>query len=450
MGEFWVTESGRRTRLFAGRTIDLLTEQIQMNTTHTLIRAARNVLIGWVCATFLSIPAQAQSQAESLSASFRKAAQRVSPALVGIRSMSPTRPFTVPIPSIGPFRPGDFIPSVVPPIAIPEFESNGSGFMIDSDRGYVVTTDGVLLGSSQAMVIFSDGTERVASQIRRDQRSELVLLIVDVKGLNLSAATWGDANALEPGDWVLGLGVARGAPPSLSAGIFSTRRAGSAQHSGEEWLETDIRPSPAISGGPVVNLKGEVVGIDSGFPGRRDTPAGRNYVLPSARVRRIVTELADFGQVRRAYLGVDIEPSAFLPGRPPGQGTLVISGVRPNTPAAAAGLRGGDRIMSVNGKPLLSLGQLQSAVEGAPIGEELTLMVERGGKRIEVKVRPQAQPVPGGPGGGVRSRIEPEQEPGAARGRARGRQRAGQSDPAAPPVKPPDPETPELDPIPKS
>jgi serine protease Do len=175
-----------------------------------------------------------------------------------------------------------------------------------------------------------------------------------------------------------------------------------------------------------------------------------NYVLPAARVRRIASDLADFGQVRRAYLGVDIEPSEFLPGRPAGPGPVVISGVRPNTPAAVAGLRGGDRIMSINGKPLMSLGQLQSAVEAAPIGEELTVLVERGGQRIEVKVRPQAQQVPGSASGGVRSRIEPEPERDAPRGRARGRQRGGQSEPAPPNAKPPGPETPELDPIPKS
>ena len=225
-GEFWVMESGRRTRMSAGRAIDLLTEQIQMTTTQTLIRAARTVSIGWVFAAFLSIPVQAQNQAESLSASFRKAAQRVSPSLVGIRNLAPSRTFNLPIPSVGPFRPGDFIPRGVLPGADLEVESTGSGFVIDSDRGYVVTTEAVLRGSSQAMVVFSDGTERLASQIRRDPRSELIVLIVDVKGLNQSAATWGDASALEPGDWVLALGVARGSPPSLSAGIFSARRAG--------------------------------------------------------------------------------------------------------------------------------------------------------------------------------------------------------------------------------
>jgi serine protease Do len=167
-------------------------------------------------------------------------------------------------------------------------------------------------------------------------------------------------------------------------------------------------------------------------------------------VRRIATDLADFGQVRRAYLGIDIEPLSGLPGRPSGPGTVVISGVRPNTPAAAAGLQGGDRIISVNGKAVLSLGQLQSAVEATPIGEELSMQIERAGQRIDVKVRPQAQPVPSGFGGAVRSRIEPEPERGAGRGPIRGRERRGQGDPVSPKAKPPEPETPELDPIPKS
>ena len=223
-------------------------------------------------------------------------------------------------------------------------------------------------------------------------------MIVDVKGLNLSAATWGDTAALGPGDWVLAMGAGRGSPASLSAGIFSARRPGFPGAPGDEWLETDTRVSPALIGGPLVNLKGEVVGINTASPGRRDGLAGLNHVLPATRVRRIAGDLADFGQVRRAYLGVDIEPVEILPGRPAGPGAVVISGVRPNTPAAAAGLRGGDRIVSVNGKPLLSLGQLQSAVETAPIGEELTVLVERGGQRIEVKVRPQAQPATGSAG----------------------------------------------------
>ena len=173
-----------------------------------------------------SKPAAAQNQAESLSASFRKAAQRVAPALVGVRPMGVSRPLvSVPIPNVGPFRPTDFIPrGVLRNSNEIEFDTTGSGFIADFDRGIVVTSEGVLRGASQAVVVFSDGTDRVASQIRRDPRSDVAILVVDLKGLTATAVTWGESDAIEPGDWVLALGSAGGAPPSLSAGIFSARQ----------------------------------------------------------------------------------------------------------------------------------------------------------------------------------------------------------------------------------
>ena len=283
----------------------------------------------------------------------------------------------------------------------------GSGLLIDADRGLVVTTEQVLRGSSQAAVIFSDGSERPASQIRRDPRVDLALLFVDVKGLNLNTAAWGDSDALEPGDWVLALGSAGGSPPSMSAGIFSARRQGIGVFPGDDWLETDTRSSPANLGGPLVNLKGEVVGINTAFPGRPGGLGGLNYVVPAARARRIATDLAEFGHVRRAYLGVQIEPAEPLPGGPRGAGPVKISSVSAGTPAALAGLRPGDRIKSVNGRSMAGIGMLQSAIETAPVGEELLLSIDRNGASLEVKVRPQAQPVPPGSPGRPGSRIVP-------------------------------------------
>ena len=152
---------------------------------------------------------------------FPKGRVALAPSLVGIRAVGVSRPIvTVPIPSIGQFRPSDFIPRGVLRGGEADAEWIGSGFVIDADRGIVLTTEGVLRGSSQAMVTFAGGTERVASQIRRDPRSELAVLVVDMKGLNAPAAAWGESTALKPGDWVLALGSAGGPPPSMSAGIF--------------------------------------------------------------------------------------------------------------------------------------------------------------------------------------------------------------------------------------
>jgi serine protease Do len=398
-------------------------EQLIMTSKRPVIRIRADLARAVAIVVLLSIPAAAQNQAESLSASFRKAAQRVAPSLVGVRPLGVSRPLvTVPIPNVGPFRPTDFIPrGVLRNSNEVEGDTIGSGFIVDADRGIVVTTEGVLRGSSQAVVVFSDGTERVASQIRRDLRSDVAILVVDLKGQGASAASWGDSNALEPGDWVLALGSAAGSPPSMSAGIYSARRRGIGPAAGLEWLETDVRIGPVYWGGPIVNLKGEVVGMSGTLPNSAPLPSGSHYILPAGRIRRIAADLAEFGQVRRGYLGVQVEPLEIL-GRAPGApGGVVISSVGAGTPAAAAGLRPGDRILSANGRRLISLGQLQAVVEETPIGEELTLLVDRNGGRMEVKLRPQAQPGPAEAAGVSRSRIEGagSREPGQERVRSR-------------------------------
>ncbi len=404
-----------------------------MSSKGPVVRTAR--LLGHVLliAAVTSIPAAAQNQAESLSASFRKAAQRVAPSLVGIRAAGVSNPLVrVPIPSVGPFRPGDFIPRGVLRGGEPEGDAIFSGIVIDADRGIVVTTEGGLRGSSQATVLFLDGSERPASQIRRDGRSEVAVLVVDLKGMNLSSASWGDSDALEPGDWVLALGSPGGSPPSMSAGIYSARRRGLVPGPGDEWLETDTRLGAAGLGGPLVNLKGEVIGMSALLPGRARDPLGLSYALPAARARRIAAELVDFGQVRRGYLGVQVEPIDPLSGNP---GAVVISSVSAGTPAAAAGIRSGDRIMSANGQRLTRLAQLQAIVEETPIGSEMTLLIDRGGQRIEVKVSPQPQPGPIETRGMPRSRIEGDGRRDPARERVRSRVVPARPAPESPSTK---------------
>jgi serine protease Do len=417
-----------------------------MTSFRPLVRTARDLGGVLIVAALMSTPAVAQNQAESLSASFRKASQQVAPALVGIRPIGLARPLVkIPIPAAGPFRPGDFIPRGV--LRGNEVESDilgsiGSGLVIDADRGIVVTTDGVLRGSSQVMVIFSDGTERPASQIRRDPRSDLTVLVVDLKGTNTTAASWGDSDALEPGDWVLALGATGGSPPSMSAGIYSAKRRGVGPASGLEWLETDTGGGPNYWGGPIVNLKGEVVAMSGTLP--NGAPPGAPYVLPANRIRRIAADLVEFGQVRRGYLGVQVEPVDPMSREP---GAIVISSVGAATPAAMAGMRPGDRIASANGRKLIFLGQLQAVIEETPIGNEVTLQIDRNGQRIEVKVRPQAQSAALESAATPRSRIEGARPRDPDRDRVRSR--VVPARPVPQPANPADASEPSsLDPIP--
>ncbi len=187
--------------------------------------------------------------------------------------------------------------------------------------------------------------------------------------------------------------------------------------------------------------------MNASLPGRPRELGGFNHVLPAARIRRIATDLVQFGQVRRGYLGVQVEPLELVAGRTGAPGGVVISSVGAGTPAAAAGLRPGDRIVSANGRKLVMLGQLQAVVEETPIGEELTLLVDRNGQRLEVKVRPQAQPGPAALPGMPRSRIESDGRVDPGPGRVRSR--VVPARPAPQPAKPSDSSDPtSLEPIP--
>jgi serine protease Do len=412
-----------------------------------VIRIARALALAIV----LAGPAFGQSPPESLSASFRKAVDRAGAAVVTVRPIGIAAQFPlVPRPAIGAPLLRDLLPRRAFGAGEPA-EPAGSGLVIDAERGYVLTNEHVLAGSSQAAVILADGRERRTSQIRRDARTDLALLAIDPTGLNLKTASWGDSSLLDAGDWAVSIGRPAASAPAISAGIVSARRIGIGIAPADEWIETDAVVNFASSGGPLVNLKGEVVGLCTLLAAGRGGLDGMRYAIPASRARRIAGDLAEFGRVRRAFLGVQIapvEPSG--PEGVAGEASVVISSVSPGTPAAEAGLRPGDRLLRVDGKAIMTTVGLQSLVEFAPIGEEMKLIIERAGKRLEVKVRPQAQPAPGGrvgPGMGAPFEAQPWRGPVPGGIRAPGRNLPRREAPGA--GNPPGEEEPSaLDPIP--
>ena len=266
------------------------------------------------------LPRLAQTQAESLAASFRKAAERVAPAVVAVRPLDPSYPLTsAPNAPIGPIRPFGAGPRLSFRVGEAEREPMGSGVVVDAKHGYILTNDHVLLGSSRAAVVLADGRERIVSQVRRDPGVDLAVLVVDPTGLNLTQAKLGDPNALRPGDWVLIHRAGR----RLIAGAFVRHLqlrgdgAWARPALSEEWLETDAAVNSLNSGGPLVNLDGEVVGINTAQTGRRGQVAGMGFALPADRARRVAADLIAYGRVRRAFLGVQIEPAdRSSPDRP--------------------------------------------------------------------------------------------------------------------------------------
>jgi serine protease Do len=356
----------------------------------TLLRSWRWVVAGaWVWLVWGAVGpgfAWGQGEAEALSASFRKASQRVLPAVVTVRAVgveiviNPLDPPGWRGPFGGPFR---------PPGPLPSREPMGSGVVIDAEKGFVLTNDHVLQGASRVLVILHDGRERMAAQVRRDPKSDLALLIIDGKGL--TAADWGDSDALAVGDWVLAVGQPFGLSGTVTAGIISGKGRGIDEVQYEDLIQTDAAINPGNSGGPLVNLKGEIVGINTAIKTSGGGFEGVGFAVPASRARRVVADLAEHGRVRRAYLGIAINAvDAGTAERLERPGAVLITAVSRDSPAAEAGLRPGDVIVNLQGRPLRGVGALQSAIETAPVGQPLSLAIDRDGNPFSVEIRPRA------------------------------------------------------------
>ena len=352
----------------------------------------------------------AQGEAQTLSASFREASRRVLPAVVTVRAVD-----AAPRPS----GPAPFVQVGPPPRS-----AGGSGLVVDAARGLVLTNDHIVEPPGAArgpisrredhdgpplVVILSNGRERPVKEVRRDPRSDLALLTIDPQGLR--QAEWGDSEALDTGDWVLAIGQPFGLSDTVTAGIVSGKGRGLGLGQYEDLIQTDAAINPGNSGGPLVNLKGEVVGINAAIRSLNGGYDGVGFAVPSARARRVAADLAEFGRVRRSYLGLRIgrlgPDDADRVGRP---GSVPIVSAVEGGPGAAAGLRPGDVIVAVAGKPVGGTGAFQSLIEGSPAGEPLALTVWAEGQEREVSVRPaplpDSGPAPSPPPAPTPGRIE--------------------------------------------
>ncbi len=338
----------------------------------------------------------AQQEAESMSTSFRKAAERVLPSVVAIRMAPgiggttlrpafPRGPWSV-LEGTGSF-PGRGMMGGMP---------GGSGFVIDAQRGLILTTASNVDGASQVWVVLADGREATTTRVILDPRSDLAVLSIDPKSGLTSQAEWGASEALQLGDWVLSIARPTGTTWAVSAGIVSgIEPAQSGPMNGEqELIRSDVKLAASGSGGPLINLAGQVVGINRVGPAVGPRYDDFNAAIPSAHARRVVSELVEHGRVRRGYLGLSVGAGGFIaPNQPSG---LIVSGVSPSSPAVEAGFQIGDRIVSIDGRAVTELDSLARAVDSAPIGQEFRVEVERGGKRTELNVKSRPRPEPGG------------------------------------------------------
>jgi serine protease Do len=263
----------------------------------------------------------------------------------------------------------------------------GSGFVINAD-GYVVTNYHVVAGASEIRVRFADGREVPGKVVGGDAKTDLALL--KVEGTGLPVIPLGDSSRLEVGEPVMAVGNPFGLEQTVTTGIVSAtgRSIGAGPY--DDFIQTDASINPGNSGGPLVNARGEVIGVNTAIASGGGGSVGIGFAIPTNLAKPIVAQLAETGRVTRAWLGVSIQPLtselATSFGLPDTAGALVGS-VMENSPAARVGLKQGDVITKYDGRPVARSTDLPRAVAETPVGREVPIEVMRDGKRLALTVK---------------------------------------------------------------
>ncbi len=271
--------------------------------------------------------------------------------------------------------------------------SLGSGFIIDP-QGYVVTNNHVVQGADKITVRTQDGDEYEAKIVGRDREVDIALLKIEADK-PLPHVEWGDSGKVRVGDWVLAIGNPFGLGGTVTAGIISARHRDISDSPYADFLQTDASINRGNSGGPMFDLEGRVVGINTAIFSPTGGNIGIGFAIPANQARKVVAQLREFGYAKRGYLGVTIQPidkvTAEALGLEKPEGAIVAQ-VSPGSPAAEGGIRSGDVIIAFNGKPISDSNDLVRAVSDAGVGKKVTVDLLRNGKRLTVSVTTAERP----------------------------------------------------------
>jgi serine protease Do len=264
----------------------------------------------------------------------------------------------------------------------PRAHGFGSGFIIDP-QGVIVTNHHVVDGADEVSIELSDGRKFVSKDIKSDPKTDLAIVRVQTKE-PLPHLTFGDSTAMEIGDRVLAVGAPFGLTGTVTSGIISAKQRNLHLNMYENFLQTDAAINPGNSGGPLVNLNGEVIGVNSAIKSRSGGWQGVGLAIASNMARDITTQLCKDGTVHRGYLGVQIKEDK--------QKGVLVAKVFEGSPAAKAGLKDGDVITALGGKPVENGRALQSIVAALPLDKPVSVAVMRDGEKKELSVTIAEQP----------------------------------------------------------
>lgn len=312
--------------------------------------------------------------------------EKVMPAVVNIRALGPAN---VP-------PPGDSRAFRLPT----EEENLGSGVIIDAGSGYVVTNRHVIDGARVVQVMLSDGRRLEATRVGVDPATDLAVIRIPAE--QLQGVPMFDSDALRVGDFVVAIGNAFGLSHTVTSGIVSgLGRSGLGYDSVEDFIQTDASVNPGNSGGALVNLRGELVGINTAILAPGGNASGVSFAIPIKLVRAVVEQIVEHGEVRRGELGAQMQDltrdlaSAY---RIPAGSGAVLTRITPRSAADKAGLQAGDLVLEINGHSVRDANDLRNRVGLVRVGDTLELGLMRNGSRLTLRVRmrdPQLHSVDG-------------------------------------------------------
>ncbi len=271
----------------------------------------------------------------------------------------------------------------------------GSGFIVSAD-GYILTNAHVVSGASEVTVKLTDRREFTAKVVGTDERTDVAVLKIDAE--NLPTVRLGDASQLKPGEWVIAIGSPFGFESSVTAGIVSATSRSMGSNNYAPFIQTDVAVNPGNSGGPLFNMKGEVVGINSQIYSRTGGYMGLSFAIPIDVASDVQEQLVETGKVTRSRIGVSIQDvdaqlaDSFGLDRPRG---ALVAMVEQDGPGAKAGIQPGDVILEVDGTEIETSAQVPLLVSSKKPGEKLAIEVWRNGSTKRLTARTEEIPEDG-------------------------------------------------------
>lgn len=264
----------------------------------------------------------------------------------------------------------------------------GSGFIISAE-GYVVTNNHVIDGADAIRVTLHNDRSFDAELIGRDEKTDIAVLKIDPADEVLQPVSFGNSDQMRVGDWVLAIGNPFGLGGSVTAGIISARGRDIGSGPYDDFIQTDAAINRGNSGGPLFNLDGEVIGINTAIFSQSGGSVGIGFAIASNLAENVVLQLQEYGQTRRGWLGVfiqEITPEIAENFDLDNENGALISSVHSGGPAEEAGIQAGDVVIAFNGKPIEEMRSLPRIVAESAIGKPLDITIMREGKKINLKV----------------------------------------------------------------